>query len=121
MNSIRMIVVARFVSCVRQFMVDDNCSITSDLVTNAVCATGTLDRESHFSVLAGLPLIELELRPLVAEIADTSDMPSEIQQRYETPKNVRRDRFLVTMLAERWSHYPVATGCKAVWREVESR
>lgn len=133
-NSIRLVAVATAVGCARQFaanmlrlwgvpssLADDACLITSELVTNAVSATGTLDPEPDLVTLAALPLVGLKLTlaqgRLLIEVADASEVPPQVQQQYEAAEG-GRGLFLVTMLAERWSYFPMETGGKAVWAEL---
>jgi anti-sigma regulatory factor (Ser/Thr protein kinase) len=133
-NSIRLVAVATAVSGARQFtadmlrlwsvpssLADDACLVTSELTTNAVCATGSLEPEPSLGELAGLPLIGLQLTlahgRLIIEVADVSDVPPVIQQQRETAEE-GRGLFLVTMLAEQWSYYPIETGGKVVWAEL---
>ncbi len=133
-NSIRLVAVATAVGCARQFtadmlrlwgvpssLADDACLITSELVTNAVCATGTLDPEPDLVTLAALPLVGLKLTlaqgRLLIEVVDASETPPQVQQQYEAAES-GRGLFLVTMLAERWSYFPVETGGKVVWAEL---
>lgn len=133
-NSIRLVAVATAVSCARQFtadmlrlwdvpgsLADDACLITSELVTNAVHATGTLDPEPDLVTLAGLPLVGLKLtlaqKRLLIEVGDASGTPPQVQQQYEAAED-GRGLFLVTMLAEQWSYFPMKTGGKVVWAEL---
>ena len=133
-NSIRLVAVATAVGCARQFtadmlrlwgvpaqLADDACLITSELVTNAVHATGTLDREPDLMTLAGVPLVGLKLTltqgRLLIEVADAGETPPQVQQQYEAAES-GRGLFLVTMLAARWSYFPMETGGKVVWAEL---
>lgn len=133
-NSIRLVAVATAVSAARQFttdmlrlwdvpgaLADDACLITSELVTNAVCATGTLDPEPDLVMLANLSLVGLRLmlaqERLLIEVADMSDIPPQMQQQYEAAEG-GRGLFLVTMLAARWSYFLMETGGKVVWAEL---
>lgn len=133
-NSIRLVAVATAVSCARQFtadmlrlwgvpsaLADDACLVASELVTNAVHATGTLDPEPDLVTLARLPLVGLKLTlaqgRLLIEVADASEVPPQAQQQYETAES-GRGLFLVTMLAARWSSFPMETGGKVVWAEL---
>lgn len=133
-NSIRLVAVATAVDCARQFtadmlrlwgvpgsLTDDAYLIASELVTNAVHATGTLDPEPDLVTLAALPLVGLKLtlakEQLIIEVADASETPPQLQQQYEAAES-GRGLFLVTMLAARWSYFPVETGGKVVWAEL---
>ena len=133
-DSIRLVAVATAASRARRFtantltlwgahdsLVDDACVITSELVTNAICATGTLELEPSPETLADLPLIGLGLtlarERLIIRITDVSDTPPTMRQQYEAAED-GRGLFLVTMLAEEWSYYSVATGGKVVWAEL---
>lgn len=133
-NSTRLVAVATAVGCARQFtadmlrlwgipaqLADDACLITSELVTNAVHATGTLDPEPDLATLASLPLVGLKLTlaqgRLLIEVADASETPPQVQQQYEAAES-GRGLFLVTMLAARWSYFPMEAGGKVVWAEL---
>lgn len=133
-NSIRLVAVATAVGCARQFaadmlrlwgvpgaLADDACLVTSELVTNAVCATGTLDAEPDLEMLASLPLVGLKLTlaqgRLLIEVADASETPPQVQQQYEAAES-GRGLFLVTTLAARWSYFLMEAGGKVVWAEL---
>ena len=133
-NSIRLVAVATAVGCARQFtadmlrlwgvpnsLADEACLIASELVTNAVHATGTLDPEPDLVTLAALPPVELKLtlaqERLLIEVADASETPPQVQQQYEAAES-GRGLFLVTILAARWSYFPIETGGKVVWAEL---
>jgi anti-sigma regulatory factor (Ser/Thr protein kinase) len=133
-NSIRLVAVVTAVASARQFtadmlklwsvpdvLADDACLITSELVTNAVKMTGTLEPEPSPDVLAELPVIGLRLTlahdRLFIEVVDTSCKPPELKQQYATADS-GRGLFLVAMLADRWSYYRFATGGKVVWAEL---
>ena len=101
---------------------DDACLITSELVTNAVRATGTLESDPSPEALASLPDVELTLTfaldRLLIEVADASNEPPQLRQQYEAAVG-GRGLFLVAMLAERWSYCPIGIGGKVVWAELE--
>jgi anti-sigma regulatory factor (Ser/Thr protein kinase) len=133
-NSIRLVAVATAVASARQFTADmlklwnlpdalanDACLITSELVTNAVKMTGTLEPEPSPDVLAELPVIGLRLTfthsRLLIEVVDTSGAPPKLKQQYATADS-GRGLFLVALLADRWSYYRFAVGGKVVWAEL---
>ena len=101
--------------------VDDACLITSELVTNAVRATGTLEANPSPETLVSLPEVELKLavarHRLLIGVVDASSEPPLVQQRCESSVG-GRGLILVADLAERWSYYPVGGG-KVVWAELE--
>jgi anti-sigma regulatory factor (Ser/Thr protein kinase) len=133
-NSVTLVAVATAVPCARRFTaetlrqwnvsgapIDDACLITSELVTNAVRATGTLETDPSPETLASLPHINLKLTvaqgQLLVQVADNGEEPPQMQQQYEASTG-GRGLFLVTMLAERWSYYSVGGG-KVVWAELK--
>lgn len=133
-NSIRLVAVVTAVAGARQFttdmlklwnvpdeLADDACLVTSELVTNAVTETGTLESEPSPDVLAELPVIGLRLTlahgRLFIEVVDASCARPELKRQYATADS-GRGLFLVSMLADRWSYYPFATGGKLVWAEL---
>jgi anti-sigma regulatory factor (Ser/Thr protein kinase) len=133
-GSIRLVATAAAVACAREFVteklrrwnvpgsvVDDACLITSELVTNAVRVTGSLEAEPSLEALVSLPFVGLTITVaggrLLIEVADDSDVPPQIHQQYATAES-GRGLFLVTMLAEQWSYCLVAAGGKVVWAEL---
>lgn len=133
-NSLRLVAVVTAVASARQFtadmlklwnvpdvLADDACLITSELVTNAVKTTGTLDPEPTPDTLANLSTIGLRLtlahKRLLIEVVDSSSALPEIQQQRETADG-GRGLFLVAMLADRWSYSTFADAGKVVWAEL---
>lgn len=133
-NSIRLVAVVTAVASARQFtadilklwnvpdaLADDACLITSELVTNAVQMTGTLDPEPNPDTLASLPTVGLRLTlargRLFIEVIDASRARPKLKQQYAAADS-GRGLFLVSVLADRWSYYTFAMGGKVVWAEL---
>jgi anti-sigma regulatory factor (Ser/Thr protein kinase) len=133
---LKLLAVPTAVRCAREFttqmlerwrladLVDTACLVVSELVTNAVQATGTLELEPDDATLTSLPLVELHLSirsdVLLIEVGDTSTTPPGLQQQYEAAEN-GRGLFLVAMLSKEWSFYLSPGGGKVVWAAVELR
>jgi hypothetical protein len=103
-------------------LIETACLVVSELMTNAVKTTGTLELAPDDATLAGLPMVELQLSVrggvLLIEVADTSVQPPELQQQYEAAES-GRGLFIVAMLSKEWSFYLPAHGGKVVWAAVE--
>lgn len=117
-------ITAQMLQCWRLLdLIDTACLVVSELMTNAVKTTGTLEPTPDDATLAGLPMVELRLSirdgVLLIEVADTSIQPPELQQQYEAAQS-GRGLFIVAMLSKEWSFYLPAHGGKVVWAAVES-
>ncbi|MFE2374996.1 ATP-binding protein [Streptomyces sp. NPDC059398] len=102
---------------------DDVLLVVSELVTNAVTATGTLTGHPTWGELEKLNLITVRLIGLqdsvVIEVCDTSDELPALAYADDDAEN-GRGLFLVQQLAERWGSYRAAGG-KVVWAELVVR
>jgi anti-sigma regulatory factor (Ser/Thr protein kinase) len=132
--SLRLAAVLTAVRCARDFVeqtlrlwnvlpgaIDDATLIVSELVTNAVLATGSTEVDPDFETLAKAPILGLQLTAakgvLLVEVWDTSTTSPELRQQYEDALS-GRGLFLVAMLAEQWGHYLPEYGGKVVWAEL---
>ena len=133
-TSLRLAAVLTAVRCAREFteqtlrlwsvpagLVDDATLIVSELVTNAVLATGSTEVDPDFETLAKVPILGLQLTAtkgvLLVEVWDTSTAPPELQQQYEDASS-GRGLLIVAMLAAQWSYYLPEYGGKVVWAEL---
>lgn len=101
-------------------LIDDATLIVSELVTNAIKATGNMDEHPKWSELSDLKLIKVRLVGLEAsvvfEVWDTSQdqpVPTDAGEDDEGGRGL----FLVEELASRWGSYPQPRG-KVVWAEL---
>jgi anti-sigma regulatory factor (Ser/Thr protein kinase) len=101
-------------------LVDDATLIVSELVTNAVKATGNMDEHPKWSELHDLKLIKVRLVGLEAsvifEVWDTSQDEPVLREAGDDDEG-GRGLFLVEELASRWGSYPQPRG-KVVWAEL---
>ncbi|MFD7086797.1 ATP-binding protein [Streptomyces sp. NPDC059896] len=99
---------------------DDALLIASELVTNAVAATGILADRPTWSELAELSLVAVRLVGLrdsvVIEVWDASGESPVLRHADDDAEN-GRGLFLVQQLAQRWGSYRIAGG-KVVWAEL---
>ncbi|MBT2541976.1 ATP-binding protein [Streptomyces sp. ISL-44] len=102
-------------------MADSVTVIASELMTNAVRATGTTDPKPGYQLREALPSIGVRLRvsgpTLVVEVRDTS----RALPRARTPEPDAEDGrglLLVTLLCERWQSYHHPSGGKVVYAVV---
>ncbi|WP_206320750.1 ATP-binding protein [Streptomyces zingiberis] len=107
------------------FVEDDALLITSELVTNAVTATGVLTDHPTWGELEKLNLVQVRLVGLrdsiVIEVWDASpEAPTPMQADDDAEDG--RGLLLVQQLAERWGSYrPRAVSGKVVWAELAVR
>lgn len=96
--------------------------IVSELVTNAVRATGITDRCPRWSALEQLQLIVVRIGingdGLLIEVWDSDpDLP--LLQEQSIDAEGGRGLFLVQELSRRWSTHPSPGGGKVTWAELE--
>jgi Histidine kinase-like ATPase domain len=101
-------------------LVDDACLMVSELVTNAVQATGLVVTSPTWPELEGVAVITVRLvglkNSIVIEVRDCD--PSEPVLKEPTlDEDSGRGLFLVDSLAARWGSYPDRGG-KVVWAEL---
>src|SRR6266446_4405374 len=99
-TSLRLAAVLTAVRCAREFteqtlrlwnvpfrVAEDATLIVSELVTNAVTATGSVEAEPDFETLAKVPVVGLQLTAaqgaLLVEVWDTTTTPPELQQQHD--------------------------------------
>ncbi|WP_439946495.1 ATP-binding protein [Streptomyces sp. BBFR109] len=101
-------------------LIDDATLIVSELVTNAVKATGNMDEHPKWSELHDLKLIKVRLVGLEAsvvfEVWDTSEDEPVLTEAGDDDEG-GRGLFLVEELASRWGSYAQPRG-KVVWAEL---
>ncbi|WP_234352209.1 MULTISPECIES: ATP-binding protein [unclassified Streptomyces] len=102
---------------------DDVLLITSELVTNAVTATGVLTGHPTWGELEGIGFVHVRLVGLrdsfVIEVEDVSDglpVPAQADEEAENGRGL----LLVQQFADRWGSYRTEGG-KAVWAELAVR
>ncbi|MFI5616877.1 ATP-binding protein [Streptomyces sp. NPDC051567] len=102
---------------------DDALLIASELVTNAVTATGMLAGKRTWGDLEELNLVQVRLVGLqdsvIIEVWDMSDELPSLKQADDDAEN-GRGLLLVQQLAKRWGSYRT-TGGKVVWAELMAR
>lgn len=102
---------------------DDVLLVASELVTNAISATGVLTEKPTWDELERLGLVHVRLVGLrdsvVVEVWDVSDEPPRLQRVGDDAEG-GRGLFLVQQLATRWGSYRT-TGGKAVWAQLAAR
>jgi anti-sigma regulatory factor (Ser/Thr protein kinase) len=95
--------------------------VTSELVTNAVNATGTTNPRPRWSELRNLALITVRLvvtvDSLVIEVWDR-DPSSPVPQQPEQAGEAGRGLLIVGALCRRWHYFSPESGGKAVWGEL---
>lgn len=99
--------------------------VTSELVTNAVTATGTTDPHPSYAALAAIPVIRVRLKlhgtALVIEVRDASTQPPVLQKRAQDAEH-GRGLLIVHAESERWgTTYLPKIGGKIVWAEIALR
>ena len=131
-SSLRLAAVLTAVSCARDFVrhtlttwqrveaVDTAVLITSELVTNAVQATGNTDQRPDYSALEQVPLLRVRLslrgQALVIAVWDTSpELPVLEQPSEQTTRG--RGLLIVDALCEQWGAYASKAGGKVVWAQ----
>lgn len=95
--------------------------VLSELVTNAMNATGTTNPRPRWSELNNLALIRVQLvttaDSLVIEVWDRDPNPPELQQP-EQADETGRGLLIVGALCRRWDYFFPESGGKAVWGEL---
>jgi anti-sigma regulatory factor (Ser/Thr protein kinase) len=102
-------------------LIDDAELVLSELVTNAMNATGTTNPRPRWSELDDLALIRVQLvttaDSLVIEVWDRDPNPPELQQP-EQAAETGRGLLIVGALCRRWDYFFPESGGKAVWGEL---
>jgi anti-sigma regulatory factor (Ser/Thr protein kinase) len=131
-SSLRLAAVLTAASCARDFVrhtltawqrveaIDTAVRITSELVTNAVQATGNTDQRPNSPELEQVPLLRVRLslrgEALVIAVWDTSpELPVLEQPSEEATRG--RGLLIVDALCERWGAYASKAGGKVVWAQ----
>jgi anti-sigma regulatory factor (Ser/Thr protein kinase) len=112
-------------SCLREWglpaLAEDSELVVSELVTNAVRATGVTDTAPRWSQLAKLATIEVRLalfeRSLLIAIWDNETTPPVLRD-HEADSENGRGLSIVAALSEQWDYFLPATGGKYVWAEL---
>ncbi len=131
--SLNLAAVLTAVTCARAFtkhtlcqcgltaLTDDAELVVSELVTNAVAATGVTEPDPTWPDLAGVPLIEVRLRRfgwnLLVEVWDQNLTPP-IPKEPELDDEHGRGLFIVEALCQRWDCFYPRHGGKLVWAEL---
>jgi hypothetical protein len=101
---------------------DDTELVTSELVTNAVQATGVTNPSPRWSELGHLALIRLRLvvlaSSLIVEVWDQESTPPIPNRATFSNAESGRGLLIVTALSSRWDCYASAEGGKWVWAEL---
>jgi hypothetical protein len=135
-STLRFAAVPAAVSCARMFVrhtlhawqcpdaAETAALITSELVTNAVTATGTTDLHPTYAALAAVPIIRVRLSlhsaALIIEVWDVSSKPPVLQQECEDAED-GRGLLIVQTESALWGVYFPKAGGKVVWAEVALR
>jgi anti-sigma regulatory factor (Ser/Thr protein kinase) len=98
--------------------------VASELVTNAVTATGITDPHPTYAALAAVPVIRVELRlhtaTLVVGVWDVSSQTPVIQPQHQDDEG-GRGLLIVHAESERWGTCFFKSGGKVVWAEIALR
>ena len=115
-----------FVSlCLRQWglpsLADDSELVVSELVTNAVTATGVTETEPRWSQLAGLATIHVRVMlfegSIVIAVWDKDPASPVLRQSAPDSEN-GRGLSIVAALCKRWDYFLLDGGGKCVWAEL---
>jgi anti-sigma regulatory factor (Ser/Thr protein kinase) len=133
-NGLTLAAVPTAVSCARMFarkqlsqwglnqLTSDAELVLSELVTNAINATGTTNPRPRWSELRNLALITVRLvvtaDSLVIEVWDRDQSPP-VPKQPEQADEVGRGLLIVGALCRRWHYFFPESGGKAVWGELE--
>jgi anti-sigma regulatory factor (Ser/Thr protein kinase) len=102
---------------------DDAALLTSELVTNAVRATGITGAASPWSDPDHLALIRLRLTvvddSLIIEVWDREVTPPILPDTPDSEDESGRGLLIVTGLSKQWNYYRLAEGGKWVWAELD--
>jgi hypothetical protein len=96
--------------------------LTSELVTNAVRATGVLDPKADPTELRGVSLIRIQVTAFEGSVflaVWDSDPTMPLIEAHDMDDEHGRGLLLVSALSRRWSAYPSPQGGKVVWCEIE--
>ncbi len=112
-------------SCLRQWglpsLTDDSELVVSELVTNAVTATGVTEAEPRWSQLAGLATIHLRVMlfegSIVIAVWDRNPAPPVLRQS-EPDSESGRGLSIVAALCKRWDYFLLDGGGKCLWAEL---
>jgi anti-sigma regulatory factor (Ser/Thr protein kinase) len=95
--------------------------VLSELVTNAMTATGTTNPRPRWSELHDLALIKIRLLitadTLMIEVCDRDPSPPVVKQP-EQADETGRGLLIVGALCRRWNYFYPESGGKAVWGEL---
>lgn len=135
-RGLRLAAVPTAASCARAFarhtlyawqcpdVVESTALITSELVTNAVRATGTTDPHPTYGALATVPVIRVQLSlhraALIVGVWDVSSNTPIPQPQYQDAEH-GRGLLIVHTQSERWGTCFFKTGGKVVWAEIALR
>ncbi len=102
-------------------LISDAELVTSELVTNAVNATGTINPRPRWSELNNLALITIRLAvtvdSLIVEVWDRDPSPP-VPQHPDLEDQTGRGLLIVAALCRRWHYFLPESGGKAVWGEL---
>jgi anti-sigma regulatory factor (Ser/Thr protein kinase) len=102
-------------------LIDDAGLVVSELVTNAVQATGTTEPKPSWEQLGPVAAIKVRVTHLGGSIsiAVWDNDPTPPASRDAAPDaEGGRGLMIVAALSERWDYYPSAGGGKVVWAEL---
>lgn len=98
---------------------ETTCLLVSELVTNAVRATGCTDHDPDLEALAAVPSIRLQLQGnaggVLAEVWDCDDTSFPVVQTPSDEAIDGRGLLLVAQMSTRWGVYQPQIGGKVVW------
>ena len=98
---------------------ETTCLLVSELVTNAVKATGCTEHDPDLETLAKVPSIRLQLQGnaggVLAEVWDCDDTTFPVVQELNEDAVDGRGLFLVAQMSTRWGVYRPQIGGKVVW------
>lgn len=98
---------------------ETTCLLVSELVTNAVKATGCTELDADLETLAKVPSIRLQLQGnaggVLAEVWDADDTRFPAVQEPSEHDVDGRGLFLVAQMSTRWGVYRPQIGGKVVW------
>jgi len=133
-SSLTLAAVVTAVSCSRLFvrytlkeiglahLTDDAELVVSELMTNAVEATGVMAAHPRWTELHDLALVRLSVvrlrSGLVVEVWDRDPTPPVVKEAAWDDEN-GRGLFIVTELCQRWNYFFPPGGGKVIWGELE--
>lgn len=102
-------------------LIDDAELVTSELVTNAITATGVMAPDPTWTDLDGLAVIRIRLvfspSSVVIEVWD-SEASQPVQRQLTDDEVSGRGLFIVAALCTKWDSRGVPSGGKVVWGEL---